>query len=648
LHSPAVAKLKHKWAAELENEGLRNVMRKVKDRELELAAAEAVEAADLYQAFELECQELAQKNESLTLEAAGLRADLSDARAAIQKLSTSGGGSSKSPWEVEMLEEAHAAIHDMSLENKNLAAENLRIAEQRGSLSCEKKGLQARVQALSTQFEEACQENSLFKAELETQKGQYRQIQEGLGGVEEMVLAREKLASSEVSNLREQHAAAAAEADALASKLRASEGRLGSISGEKEALEARLREAVQQLESCRTATEKSEMQMEEAMEEASSRIAALTLQNRHLGESLKQAQEERDAIGHDIATTSKVLVAIQANSRKAAEAAQRGRLKEDGEGLVEDCATALRHLEQVQQENAKMKEDGEGLVEECATALRNLEQMQQQNAKMKEYGKGLVEECATALRNLEQVQQENAKMKRNLVEMSSVLAHTGLHAEERACAASLCKLEAEQTAVLREAEVGQLQSELVEQASECERRVRAAEANAFDLQTEVSVCNAALETATGENIKLKEVLKDLRKKDEQCEEDRRAAKHAPAAVIVAVPVVVPSNPGSDWTPPPRGPVAKTTASLEVQVTPGIQSPPAEPAGASPGESPDVGLIADVFREALLEVRMRSRRAARRRGARGSRRPAADPEYQRRLRALGLPVSPLVSRKDRAG
>ena len=236
----------------------------------------------------------------------------------------------------------------------------------------------------------------------------------------------------------------------------------------------------------------------------------------------------------------------------------------------------------------------------------------------------------------------------NLVEMSSVLAHTGLHAEERACAASLCKLEAEQTAVLREAEVGQLQSELVEQASECERRVRAAEANAFDLQTEVSVCNAALETATGENIKLKEVLKDLRKKDEQCEEDRRAAKHAPAAVIVAVPVVVPSNPGSDWTPPPRGPVAKTTASLEVQVTPGIQSPPAEPAGASPGESPDVGLTADVFREALLEVRMRSRRAARRRGARGSSRPAADPEYQRRLRALGLPVSPLVSRKDRAG
>ena len=239
-------------------------------------------------------------------------------------------------------------------------------------------------------------------------------------------------------------------------------------------------------------------------------------------------------------------------------------------------------------------------------------------------------------------------MKRNLVEMSSVLAHTGLHAEERACAASLCKLEAEQTAVLREAEVGQLQSELVEQASECERRVRAAEANAFGLQTEVCVCNAALETATGENIKLKEVLKDLRKKDEQCEEDRRAAKHAPAAVIVAVPVVVRSNPGSDWTPPPRGPVAKTTASLEVQVTPGIQSPPAEPAGASPGESPDVGLTADVFREALLEVRMRSRRAARRRGARGSRRPAADPEYQRRLRALGLPVSPLVSRKDRAG
>ena len=526
------------------------------------------------------------------MEAAGLRADLSDARAAIQKLSTSGGGSSKSPWEVEMLEEAHAAIHDMSLENKNLAAENLRIAEQRGSLSCEEKGLQARVQALSTQFEEACQENSLFKAELETQKGQYRQIQEGLGGVEEMVLAREKLASSEVSNLREQHAAAAAEADALASKLRASEGRLGSISGEKEALEARLREAVQQLESCLTATEKSEMQMEEAMEEASSRIAALTLQNRHLGESLKQAQEERDAIGHDIATTSKVLVAIQANSRKAAEAAQRGRLKEDGEGLVEECATALR--------------------------------------------------------NLEQVQQENAKMKRNLVEMSSVLAHTGLHAEERACAASLCKLEAEQTAVLREAEVGQLQSELVEQASECERRVRAAEANAFDLQTEVSVCNAALETATGENIKLKEVLKDLRKKDEQCEEDRRAAKHAPAAVIVAVPVVVPSNPGSDWTPPPRGPVAKTTASLEVQVTPGIQSPPAEPAGASPGESPDVGLTAAGVREAVLEVRMRSRRAARRRGARGSRRPAADPEYQRRLRALGLPVSPLVSRKDRAG
>ena len=591
LHSPAVAKLKHKWAAELENEGLRNVLRKVKDRELEMAAAEAAEAADLYQAFELECQELAQKNESLTLEAAGLRADLSDARAAIQKLSTSWGGSSKSPWEVEMLEEAHVAIHDMSLENKNLAAENLRIAEQRGSLSCEKKDLQARVQALSTQFEEACRENSLFKAELETQKGQYRQIQEGLGGVEEMVLAREKLASSEVSNLREQHAAAAAEADALASKIRASEGRLGSISGEKEALEARLREAVQQLESCRTATEKSEMQMEEAMEEASSRIAALTLQNRHLGESLKQAQEERDAIGHDIATTSKVLVAIQANSRKAAEAAQRGRLKEDGEGLVEDCATALR--------------------------------------------------------NLEQVQQENAEMKRNLVEMSSVLAQTGLHAEERACAASLCKLEAEQTAVLREAEVGQLQAELVEQASECERRVRAAEANAFDLQTEVSVCNAALETATGENIKLKEVLKDLRKKDEQCEEDRRAAKHAPAAVIVAVPVVVPSNPGSDWTPPPRGPVAKTTASLEVQVTPGIQSPPAEPAGASPGESPDTGLTADVFREALLEVRMRSRRAARRRGARGSRRPPADPEYQHRLRALGLPVSPLVSRKDRA-
>ena len=591
LHSPAVAKLKHKWAAELENEGLRNVLRKVKDRELEMAAAEAAEAADLYQAFELECQELAQKNESLTLEAAGLRADLSDARAAIQKLSTSWGGSSKSPWEVEMLEEAHVAIHDMSLENKNLAAENLRIAEQRGSLSCEKKDLQARVQALSTQFEEACRENSLFKAELETQKGQYRQIQEGLGGVEEMVLAREKLASSEVSNLREQHAAAAAEADALASKIRASEGRLGSISGEKEALEARLREAVQQLESCRTATEKSEMQMEEAMEEASSRIAALTLQNRHLGESLKQAQEERDAIGHDIATTSKVLVAIQANSRKAAEAAQRGRLKEDGEGLVEDCATALR--------------------------------------------------------NLEQVQQENAEMKRNLVEMSSVLAQTGLHAEERACAASLCKLEAEQTAVLREAEVGQLQAELVEQASECERRVRAAEANAFDLQTEVSVCNAALETATGENIKLKEVLKDLRKKDEQCEEDRRAAKHAPAAVIVAVPVVVPSNPGSDWTPPPRGPVAKTTASLEVQVTPGIQSPPAEPAGASPGESPDAGLTADVFREALLEVRMRSRRAARRRGARGSRRPPADPEYQHRLRALGLPVSPLVSRKDRA-
>ena len=591
LHSPAVAKLKHKWAAELENEGLRNVLRKVKDRELEMAAAEAAEAADLYQAFELECQELAQKNESLTLEAAGLRADLSDARAAIQKLSTSWGGSSKSPWEVEMLEEAHVAIHDMSLENKNLAAENLRIAEQRGSLSCEKKDLQARVQALSTQFEEACRENSLFKAELETQKGQYRQIQEGLGGVEEMVLAREKLASSEVSNLREQHAAAAAEADALASKIRASEGRLGSISGEKEALEARLREAVQQLESCRTATEKSEMQMEEAMEEASSRIAALTLQNRHLGESLKQAQEERDAIGHDIATTSKVLVAIQANSRKAAEAAQRGRLKEDGEGLVEDCATALR--------------------------------------------------------NLEQVQQENAEMKRNLVEMSSVLAQTGLHAEERACAASLCKLEAEQTAVLREAEVGQLQAELAEKASECERRVRAAEANAFDLQTEVSVCNAALETATGENIKLKEVLKDLRKKDEQCEEDRRAAKHAPAAVIVAVPVVVPSNPGSDWTPPPRGPVAKTTASLEVQVTPGIQSPPAEPAGASPGESPDTGLTADVFREALLEVRMRSRRAARRRGARGSRRPPADPEYQHRLRALGLPVSPLVSRKDRA-
>ena len=71
-------------------------------------------------------------------------------------------------------------------------------------------------------------------------------------------------------------------------------------------------------------------------------------------------------------------------------------------------------------------------------------------------------------------------------------------------------------------------------------------------------------------------------------------------------------------------------------------------GRFPGESPDVGLTADVFREALLEVRMRSRRAARRRGARGSRQPAADPEYQRRLRALGLPVSPLVSRKDRAG
>ena len=174
------------------------------------------------------------------------------------------------------------------------------------------------MQALSAQFEEARQENSLFKAELESQKGQYREIQEGLGGVQEMVLAREKLASSEVSTLREQHAAAAAEAEALATKLRASEGRLGSISGEKEALEARLREAVEQLESCRTATEQSEMQTEEAMEEASSRIAALTLQNRHLGECLKQAQGERDAIGHDIATTSKVLVAIQANSRKAA------------------------------------------------------------------------------------------------------------------------------------------------------------------------------------------------------------------------------------------------------------------------------------------------------------------------------------------
>jgi len=592
LHSPAVAKLKHKWAAELENEGLRNVLRKVKDRELEMAAAEAAEAADLYQAFELECQELAQQNESLTLEAAGLRAELSDARAAIQKLSTSGEGSSKSPWEVEMLEEAHAAIHDMSLENKNLTAENLRIAEQRGSLSCEKKELQARIQVLSTQFEEARQENSLFKAELESQKGQYRQIQEDLGGVEEMVLVREKLASSEVSNLREQHAAAIAGADALASKLRASEGRLRSISGEKEVLEARLREAVQKLESCQTATEQSETQMEEAMEEASSRIAALTLQNRHLSESLKQAQEERDAVGHDIATTSKVLIAIQANSRKAAEAAQQGRLKEDGEGLVEECAAALR--------------------------------------------------------NLENVQQENAKMKRNLVEMSSVLAQTGLHAEERACAASLCKLEAEQTAVLREAEVGQLQAELAEKASECERRVRAAEANAFDLQTEVSVCNAALETATGENIKLKEVLRNLRKKEEECEEDRRAAERAPAAVIVAVPVVVPCNTGSAVTPPPRGPAAKATASLEVQVTPGILPPAAEPADASPGESPDVGLTADVFREALLEVRMRSRRAARRRGARGIRQPAADPEYQRRLRALGLPVSPLVSRKDRAG
>jgi len=68
LRSPAVAKLKLKWAAELENEGLRDVLRKVKDRELEMAAAEA---ADLYQAFEIECQELAQRNESLTSEAAG-------------------------------------------------------------------------------------------------------------------------------------------------------------------------------------------------------------------------------------------------------------------------------------------------------------------------------------------------------------------------------------------------------------------------------------------------------------------------------------------------------------------------------------------------------------------------------------------------
>ena len=331
------------------------------------------------------------------------------------------------------------------------------------------------------------------------------------------------------------------------------------------------------------------MQTEEAMEEASSRIAALTLQNRHLGECLKQAQEERDAIGHDIATTSKVLVAIQANSRKAAEAAQRGRLKEDEEGLVEECATALRKLEKVQLENAKMK--------------------------------------------------------RNLAEMSSALAQTGLHAEERACAASLRKLEAEQTAALREAEVGQLQAKLAEQASECERRVRAAEANAFELRTEVSVCNAALETATGENLKLKEAVRDLRGRGEQ---GGGGAGRAPAAVIVAVPVAVPCDPGRAGTPPPRGPAAKVTASLEVQVTPGIQPSAAEPAGDSPGESPDAGLTVDVFREALLEVRMRSRRAARRRGARGSRRPAADPEYQRRLRALGLPVSPLVSRRDRAG
>ena len=564
-------------------------MRKVKDRELEMAAAEA---ADLYQAFEIECQELAQRNESLTSEAAGLRADLSDAQAAIQELSTSRRGNSKSPWEVEMLEDAHMALHDMSLENKGLAAENARIAEQRGSLSCEKKELQSRVQALSAQFEEARQDNSLIKAELESQKGQYREIQEGLGGVQEMVLAREKLASSEVSTLREQHAAAAAEAEALATKLRASEGRLGSISGEKEALEARLREAVEQLESCRTATEQSEMQTEEAMEEASSRIAALTLQNRHLGECLKQAQEERDAIGHDIATTSKVLVAIQANSRKAAEAAQRGRLKEDGEGLVEEYATALRKLEQVQLENAKMK--------------------------------------------------------RNLAEMSSALAQTGLHAEERACAASLRKLEAEQTAALREAEVGQLQAKLAEQASECERRVRAAEANAFELRTEVSVCNAALETATGENLKLKEAVRGLRGRGEEGEQGGGAAGRAPAAVIVAVPVTVPCDPGRAGTPPPRGPAAKVTASLEVQVTPGIQPSAAEPAGDSPGESPDAGLTVDVFREALLDVWMRSRRAARRRGARGSRRPAADPEYQRRLRALGLPVSKLVSRRDRAG
>ena len=77
------------------------------------------------------------------------------------------------------------------------------------------------------------------------------------------------------------------------------------------------------------------------------------------------------------------------------------------------------------------------------------------------------------------MQLENAKMKRNLAEMSSALAQTGLHAEERACAASLRKLEAEQTAALREAEVGQLQAKLAEQASECERRVRAAEANAL-------------------------------------------------------------------------------------------------------------------------------------------------------------------------
>lgn len=588
--SPVVAKLKQKWAVELENASLREVLRKVKDQELEMAAAEAAEAADLYQAFETECQDLAHRNEGLSQEAAGLRADLHEAQVTIQHLRQKGVGGGKSPWEMEMLEEAHAAIESMTLENTKLAAEKEKIEELRGNLSCEKKELQLRVQKLTTQFEDVVQQNRQYRAEMKGREDQYREIKEGLGGVQEMVLARERLAASEVSGLREQHVEAAAKAEALTAELRASEERLESFSGEKRDLEARLNTAIAELESCRAVSERSELKMEEDMEEASSRIAALTLQNKHLSESLKKAQAERETIGEDIATTSKVLAAIQSNSWKAAEAAQQGRLKDESEGLAKECATALMYLQQVQQENSEMKH--------------------------------------------------------SLAEMSAALAQSNQMAEERVSAASRRQREAEQLAARQGECVGQLQAELTRQASECERLVQAAKVSAFELKTEVDVSNAALEAAAGENLKLKEAVKGLQRKGEEAEEARKGVHLAPA-VVLTVPVLIQNDREGTETPFDEPAPVGGAASLEATPTAHQPAPRQEvPRAASP-ESPRVDQTADVFREALLEVRLRSRRAARRRAGK-SRRPAADPEYQRRLRALGLPVSPLIARRDRAG